>query len=199
MEQGAGNVTSRRKRTGSPEWVSLGKELEARRTELDPAYFDRAVFAKARNINLKLAQDIERNARENFTPLTLRDIIAPAYGVTYESIRDAVAGGELAAAEGTPPRRPRDMGQHRAEPALSPLAEGLARTPGMGAYLTEVAAERDGGHMTDDEDELRIWANPRIPDRDKHVLVAYMRLLLDKGDRSERQNAGLSRSFSAAL
>jgi hypothetical protein len=96
-----------RKRKGSPQWIRLGELLTARRAELDPAYFDRAAFARDRGINLKLAQDIENNGRENFTPLTLRDMVAPAYAVTYESVIDALDSGDLVALPGTPPHKRR--------------------------------------------------------------------------------------------
>ena len=109
-----------RKRKGSPQWVRLGELLAARRAELDPAYFDRGAFAQARGINLKLAQDIENNGRENFTPLTLRDVIAPAYGVEYQSILSALDGGDLAAAPGTPPRRQPRSAEPRDLPRASP-------------------------------------------------------------------------------
>lgn len=84
--------------TGTPAWIRLGRLLEARRAELDPAYSGnggRSAFARERGISLKMAQDIENNDRENFTGVTLRDIIAPAYGVTPESITAALDGGDL--------------------------------------------------------------------------------------------------------
>lgn len=99
-----------RKRRGSPEWVRLGELLAARRAELGPDYEGhggRVAFARDRlpptregNVNLKLAQDIELNGRENFTPKILRDVIAPAYEVTYESVRQALEGGSLEPAPG---------------------------------------------------------------------------------------------------
>lgn len=99
-----------RKRKGSPEWIRLGELLAARRAELSPDYEGhggRMAFARDRlpptpkgNVNLRLAQDIELNGRENFTPPMLRDVIAPAYGVTYESIRRALEGGGLEPAAG---------------------------------------------------------------------------------------------------
>lgn len=96
-----------RKRKGSPEWVRLGEQLADRRADLGPDYEGhggRAAFARDRDVNLKLIQDIELNARENFTPKTLRDDIARAYGVTYESIRRALEeGGSLEPAPGPRP------------------------------------------------------------------------------------------------
>jgi hypothetical protein len=119
-----------RHRKGTPQWIRLGELLAARRVELDPAYFDRGVFARVRDINLKLTQDIENNARENFTPLTLRDKIAPAYGVEFASIQDVLNGdGDLAALPGSPPHKPpRSL---RAEPR--PLA--VVPPPGDGGDL----------------------------------------------------------------
>jgi hypothetical protein len=96
-----------RHRKGTPEWIRLGELLAARRIELDPAWFDRGAFAKARGINLKLTQDIENNARENFTPLTLKEKVAPAYGVTIESVRAVLDDdGELEPTPGSPPHKP---------------------------------------------------------------------------------------------
>ncbi len=136
-----------RKRTGTPGWVRLGRELEARRAELDPAWENRAAFADATGANLKLIQDLERNDRENFTLLTLRDVIAPAYQVTYESILAVTAGtGDLEAAPGSPPRRRREPprpvppgGRFPATPAMqAAMAPHLVR---LGIRLGQVRAD----------------------------------------------------------
>lgn len=117
----------------------LGVLLNERREELDPRYHDRGVFETERHINYKLSQDIENvpEGRADSTPVTLRDKVAPAYSVTFESILavlDEVPGADLVAVPGSPPRRPR--GRHRAaEPAagaplvplLSPDREDRAR------------------------------------------------------------------------
>jgi hypothetical protein len=110
-----------RHRKGTPQWIRLGELLAARRIELDPAYFDRGVFARARGINLKLTQDLENNARENFTPLTLRDKVAPAYAVHVTSLMDVLNGdGDLVALPDSPPHKPpRSL---RAEPQRPHLA-----------------------------------------------------------------------------
>ena len=134
-----------RKRRGSPQWIRLGELLAARRAELDPAYFDRVAFARDRGINLKLAQDIENNGRENFTPLTLRDVVAPAYAVTYESIIDTLNGGDLVALPGTPPHRPsRDL-RSRSRPQEPPpplTSEPGASPPAPPGFITPELQEK---------------------------------------------------------
>jgi hypothetical protein len=84
----------------------LGALLTERREELDPRYYVREVFAPERGINLRTAADLENGRPRNFTPLTLRDVVAPAYAVTYESLLDAADGGDLLALPGSPPHRP---------------------------------------------------------------------------------------------
>ena len=95
--------------TGTAGWVRLGELLQERRErELDPRWYNRDAFAAETGVNLRLAQEIERNKRENITPVMLRDVIAPGYQVTFESVeavRDEVPGADLEAAPGSPPRR----------------------------------------------------------------------------------------------
>jgi transcriptional regulator with XRE-family HTH domain len=99
--------------TGTPGWVRLGELLQdRRRRELDPQYYSRSAFAAATGVNLRYVQEIERNKRENFTPLELRDKISKAYQVTYASVRaviDGIPGADLEAAPGSPPRKPRGL------------------------------------------------------------------------------------------
>ncbi len=121
-------------------WTRLGELLAERREELDARYYSRAVFAEERGINLKLAQDIETSARRNFTPPTLQDVIARAYGVTYASIRavlDEHPGSDLEAAPRTPLRRGAP-----ARPAAAPPAPPLAEEdlPAAMAILQEIHA-----------------------------------------------------------
>ena len=132
-------------------WGRLGELLRERRGELDLRYASegrggplgpepvgREAFAAERDINPKMAQNVENHDRENYTPVTLRDTIARAYGVTYESMLDVleeVPGADLEAAPDTPPRR--RPGRHRAAgapaaadslvPLLSPEREDRAR------------------------------------------------------------------------
>lgn len=123
--------------SGSPQWVRLGRLLAHRRGELDlrfagsmQGYGGRTAFAEAWDVNIKLIEDLELNHRENFTPLTLRDQIAPAYGVTYESIQDALEGGDLVAAPGTPPHQPpAGLRSRRPRKAAAMPPEASAWTP----------------------------------------------------------------------
>jgi hypothetical protein len=117
--------TRKPRKTGTPGWVRLGRLLQERRErELDPAWYNRDAFAAAAGVNLRLAQEIELNRRENITPVTLRDIVAPGYQVTFESVeavRDEVPGADLEAAPGSPPRR--------ARPATAVPGPGASRIP----------------------------------------------------------------------
>ena len=148
MEQGA-ILTARRYSREARQ--HLGRQLSERRVELDPRFHDRRIFAAERGIGYKLSQDLENvpPKRGDSAPVTLRDKVAPAYGVTYESIQDLldeVPGAELAAAPGQPPRRAR--GRHRAASRaaaadglvdlLSPDREDRART-----YHDQIAENRD--------------------------------------------------------
>ena len=71
----------------------LGELLTLRRVELDPRYRNRSLFAKEREINLRLAQDIENAARDNFDAPT-RAFIALKYGWTADSVDRVLAGGD---------------------------------------------------------------------------------------------------------
>jgi hypothetical protein len=114
-------VTARQR---SPQaWERLGALLRERREELDPRFFNRETFASERKINYKLCADIEKHERENFSPTTLQDKVAPAYAVTYESLWDALDGGDLVALPGTPPHRPRARPARETVPS-PPSADG---------------------------------------------------------------------------
>jgi transcriptional regulator with XRE-family HTH domain len=116
-------VTKRMRKSGTPELARLGRLLAARRRDLDPAFYYRADFARARGINLRMLQDVENDTREDFPPATLEKL-AEAYGVTFASLlavsRDMAAGLEPA----PPPQieRGNDIfpGIH---PALRPAAD----------------------------------------------------------------------------
>lgn len=191
-----------RKRKGSPEWVRLGEQLADRRADLSPDYEGhggRAAFARERDVNLKLIQDIELNARENFTPKTLRDVIAPAYGVTYESIRRSLEeGGSLEPApEDTPrpalhaaPEVPPDdqeasadviafartMGIDPDDPAdawLRPVRQEIAdaiMTYGAGASGKQIFHGQPASRI-----EAQIWDDRRASRQSKELFIAAMR------------------------
>jgi hypothetical protein len=109
------------KRWTSGQRERLGALLTERREELDPRYYVREVFAAEREINLRMAADLEKGRPRNFTPLTLRDVVAPAYGVTYESVLAAADGGDLEAAPGSPHKQ--------RGPRLVPAAEHASGAP----------------------------------------------------------------------
>src|ERR1017187_8709462 len=173
----------------------LGKLLEARREELDPRYHVRKVFAAERGIHLRKAADLENGWRGDFPPQTLKEEFAPAYGVTFESVLEVLEDdGDLIALPDTPPHKPRDR-----KPAAGtrqrtlPIIASIDAAPGIGPYRAAVDAERDGdGWEARDEDEMRIFADPKLNEDEKRSLVAYRRLEWDKAVRSSQENAGLS-------
>lgn len=177
----------------------LGQLLQARREELDPRYHVRKVFAAERGIHLRKAADIENVWREDIPPQTLREEVAPAYGVTYESVLDVLdEDGDLVALPGTPPHRP-PRGLSRRKPAASqrkrmlPIIASINDAPGIGPYRDAVDTERDGDSWeARDEDEMRIFADPKLTEDEKRSLTAYRRMEWDKAVRSSQQNTGLS-------
>jgi hypothetical protein len=127
--------------TGTPGWVRLGKMLQERRErELDPRFYNRDAFAAATGVNLRLAQEIELNRRENITPVTLRDVIAPAYQVTFESVRaviDEIPGAGLVVLPGTPAHKPR-------------AARTAPRAPGSAPGFLSAEAEAEAQPYADE-------------------------------------------------
>lgn len=86
-------------------WKRLGEQLTLRRAEIDPRYANRTLFAAERDIDYRLAYDIEEGRRSNYRTTTLAGI-ATAYAVTLDSMRAVLsADGRL---EGTrqPPAPP---------------------------------------------------------------------------------------------
>jgi len=161
----------------------LAGRMEDRRIELRLRWQD---VAEAGGLSLKTLHSV-RTGSAGIAPLTERGI---DQGLQWESgsVRSIIGGGE-----------PRPAQRGTSKP-VSPLAAELLDEPGIERYRPAVNAERDGlaEAREESEDEARIWANPRIPEEDKRILIAYTRLLADRGGRSERQNAGLLRSYSAA-
>jgi hypothetical protein len=120
----------------------LGAQLTERREELDPRYYTREVFAAERGINLRMAADLEKGRSRNFTPLNIRDIVAPAYAVTEASIYAATDAGDLVAVPGSPPRQP-------AAAPLAPVPPSLER------------AEDD--IFPDEDPEMRALTDAHVP------------------------------------
>ena len=207
-----------RRRRGSPEWVRLGEQLARRRAGLSPDYEGhggRAAFARDRAVNLKLVQDIELNARENFTPRTLRDDIARAYQVTYESIRRALEGGtlepapavaavprvlddgqlvdpgviEMARQYGIDPDDPDD-------PWIRPVREEIAAAVlahGAGATGEQIFHGQDASHI-----ESAIWDDPRMNRKSKEVFIAIMRANRAGHEAGRRNSARIGLPHPAA-
>jgi hypothetical protein len=171
----------------------LGKLLEARREELDPRYHVRKIFAAERGIHLRKAADLENGWRGDFPPQTLKEEFAPAYGVTFESVLEVLEDdGDLVAAEGAPPHKPRDRRPAAAPRRRTlPVIASINAAPGIGPYRVAVDAERDSdGWEARDEDEMRIFADPKLAEAEKRSLVAYRRMEWDKAVRSSRESAG---------
>jgi hypothetical protein len=79
-------------------WAVLGELLQEQRVHLDRRYKNRTLFSDERQINYRLAQDLETNARQNYERSTLTDVEI-AYGWAPGSIRAVLAGGEPVAAD----------------------------------------------------------------------------------------------------
>jgi hypothetical protein len=81
----------------------LGELLRLRRAAI--GYRHVPAFVRDRDINTRMVGDIEHGRRDTYTLPTLKDDIAPAYEVTYESMMAVVwsDAGELAPAAAVPP------------------------------------------------------------------------------------------------
>jgi hypothetical protein len=77
----------------------LGRLLTQARVELDPRYRNRALFARERGINYRLAQDAENAATEVGGDYATRVAISLAYGWTPDSFDAVLAGGDPVRAE----------------------------------------------------------------------------------------------------
>jgi hypothetical protein len=127
----------------------LGKLLTVRREELDPRFHVRKVFAAERGIHLRKAADLENGWRKDFPPLTLKDEVAPAYGVTFESVLDALnEGGDLVAAPGAPAHRPPRALRSSSDASPAAPSRLAAVPPASGDDETDVRALLDGDGVT---------------------------------------------------
>lgn len=88
-------------------WERLGALLVRRRVELDRRYRNRQLFATERGIEYRLVSDIERHRRQNFEETTIA-VLEAAYDLAPGSIGRALAGGELAEADGHLAHPPED-------------------------------------------------------------------------------------------
>lgn len=77
----------------SADWERLSLRLQAQRVMLNSRYRNRALFARERGINYRLAQDVETLYRDNFDYPT-KISIDLAYGWEPGSVDRVLAGGE---------------------------------------------------------------------------------------------------------
>jgi hypothetical protein len=82
-------------------WERLGALLERRRVEMDTRYRNLTLFCEERDIDYRLAWDIEHAARDNYRRPTIT-AIEIAYAWVPGSIRRVLAGGEPATSGFTP-------------------------------------------------------------------------------------------------
>ncbi len=97
-------------------WERLGQLLQQRRAEISPRYINLTLFVAEREINYRLAWDIENGAERNYRPATLRSVEI-AYGLAPGDIGRILAGKQPAA---------RTAAQSR-PPGLDGLPPGLAK------------------------------------------------------------------------
>lgn len=149
------------------DWKRLGEQLILRRIQIDPKYRVRTVFARERGINYKLAADVETGYRADFATATLAEI-ARAYEVTYESIGEALRGGDLVPAEGAPAG---------AAEAIDDAADPAALLFPDPSQVVERAIWRQTGKSEDlRAEEIRQW-----------------RLARERADMERRRDTGLRR------
>jgi hypothetical protein len=109
----------------------------------------RRALAKATGINYKTASDVETAYRTNFGLEIVVDEIAPAYGVTPESIGHALEGGQLVPLGDSPAQAGHPAPPPPADTPPTPAALLLALGPEMAARAQPYAREINR--------ELRRW------------------------------------------
>ena len=82
----------------------LGRLLTQARVELDPRYRNRALFARERGINYRVAQDAENAASDVGGDAAMRMFISRVYGWTPDSFDNVLAGGDPVKAVSVPRR-----------------------------------------------------------------------------------------------
>src|SRR5256885_203365 len=80
-------------------WTELGHMLEHRRVEISPRYRNLTLFCAEREIDYRLAWDLEHARRDNYRRPTLMAAEA-AYDLPRGRIADFLAKARLAAAAG---------------------------------------------------------------------------------------------------
>lgn len=81
------------------QWKRLGELLQEQRVRLDRRYRNRTLFSAERQINYRLAQDLETGARHDYKLATLADA-EMAYGLKPGSVAAVLAGAEPQMADG---------------------------------------------------------------------------------------------------
>lgn len=126
-------------------WKRLGELLELRRVGLDPRYKNLTLFSAEREVDYRLAWDIEHGRRTNFRRPTLTSIEA-AYGWEHGSIRAVLAGGDPSPVAVPADERPDVVKDHWADEIVRLLWDSTAhrplpeRTERVTAYLAAKAA-----------------------------------------------------------
>jgi hypothetical protein len=83
-------------------WVRVGLLLAARRSQLDPRYRIRKVFAAEVGIRETMLADVENAKRPNTFPPATIAAFETAYQLRHGSFEEALAGGELTPAQDAP-------------------------------------------------------------------------------------------------
>lgn len=136
-------------------WERAGKLLVQRRTDMDPRYRNRRLFAEERGVNWRLLHDIERAKRTNFEPETLA-AIESAYRLSPGNIERMLAGAGL---EPLPDAAPAAMARDSAVPGHGGDPPGAQVFPGSLADARTWDALAKDGHPPDERLVImrRIW------------------------------------------
>lgn len=174
---------------GGPAWGRLGDALIQRRIDLH--YRTRRAFCDARQIDYRVAFDIEKARRVNFGRATLLDI-ARAYAVTPESMERTLRGGALEPAD-APACRPEPSGRLQLRPgtggqfttsreryATQPLGPPMG--PIVQSVREDIAAAlaragiRGRDIFPDAGDEAKLWDDTdRLPEDARVEMIATLR------------------------
>lgn len=163
-------------------WEKLGRLLAGRRTEIDPRWFNRRVFASETGLNWRLLYDVERARRADFRPETLA-AFEVAYRLAPGSIGRTLAGGDLERAD-PPPQR---LAAVRDLPARSSGSDDDTELLGL---AVKVALGMASG-----EDEKAVRAISRIKSaspRDRALVILHLLAdrIADAGTGQQRRSAG---------
>ena len=169
--------------TAGSDWDHLGEALTERRVQIEPRYKNLRLFARETGLNWRLLFDIEHHKRETFEPETLM-AIASAYRVTYRSVRDFRAGGELEPLPSAPAEvtegDPAPVFSLKDVSAISTLVARVASlTPVVEAQVGQARMRlqnRNPAGMQIFRDDLEIAAWDIVaPEATRIGLVAYLR------------------------